>query len=384
MTTSRRKICVFTATRAEYGLLMWLMRLLRDDPDICLQVLVSGAHLCPEFGHTVDAIVGDGFQVDARVDMVISNDTPVAVAKSMALGTIGFADALDRLRPDVLVLLGDRYETLAVAQAALLLGIPMAHVHGGEVTEGAMDESIRHAVSKMAHVHFAAAGDYARRLRQMGEDPEMVFDVGAAGIDNFRLLPLLKREEFENSTGFRLGARNVLVTYHPVTLSAQGPRPAFASLLAALDRFPDVRVILTKANSDTDGRVINQMIDEWATVRADRVLAVASLGQVRYLSAMKLVDAVVGNSSSGIIEAPAAGTPTVNIGDRQRGRLRAPSVVDCAETERAITDALALVLDPAFRRGVQCGQTPYGQGRAAERMHRLLKSLPLDLAPRKI
>lgn len=372
--TARRRVCAFTGTRAEYGLLRWLMEDLRDDPAVALQVLASGAHLCPEFGYTVTAIEADGFTIDARIDMLLASDSPVAVAKSMGLGVIGYADALDRLRPDILVILGDRYEALAIAQTAMALRIPIAHIHGGEATEGVIDEAIRHAITKMAHLHFTAAEPYRRRVIQMGEAPERVFAVGAPGLDNLHRLPLPDRATLESELGFTLTSPVLLVTYHPVTLSTIDPAVPMAALLDALDRFPAARVVFTKANADAHGRALNRMIDDYAAARPGRVLASPSLGQRRYLALMRLADAVVGNSSSGIIEAPAAGTPTVNVGDRQRGRLRAPSVIDCAEDTEAIAEAIAAALAGT----VTATDSPYGGGGASARMATLLRDLPLD------
>ena len=305
------------------------MKEMQADPCIDLQLLVSGSHLAPEFGETWRQITADGFAIDAQVDMCLSSDEPVAVAKSMALGLAGFAEALDRLKPDLLVVLGDRYEALAAAEAAMLLRVPIAHIHGGEATEGAIDDSIRHAITKMAHLHFAAAELYRERILQLGEAPERVFTVGAPGLDHIDNTKLIDRRELERELGFQFGDRNLLVTYHPATLDPASPAAAVRRLLDALDRMPEVRVIMTKSNADVGGRAINAAIDDYASQRPGRVLAVSSLGQQRYLSVMAQVDAVVGNSSSGIIEAPAMGKPTVNIGPRQQGRVRAPSVIDC-------------------------------------------------------
>ncbi|MBF0305826.1 MAG: UDP-N-acetylglucosamine 2-epimerase (hydrolyzing) [Alphaproteobacteria bacterium] len=373
-----RRVCVFTGGRADWGLLRWLARDLRDDPAVELRLLVSGGHLCPEFGLTARQIEEDGFTIDARVDMVLAGDSPVATAKAIGLGTIGFADALDRIAPDILVVLGDRYEALAVAQAAMMLRLPIAHIHGGEATEGAIDEAIRHALTKMAHLHFAAAEPYRRRIIQMGEAPDRVCGVGAPGLDNLARLPALDRAGLEAALGFALPAPFFLVTYHPATLSAVDPSVPMAALLDALDEFPEARVLLTKANADTAGRVVNHMIDAYAAARPDRVLATASLGQLRYLSALRLADAVIGNSSSGIIEAPAAATPTVNLGMRQRGRLRAASIIDCAEDRPSIAAAIREALAPSMRARLDPRAAPYGGGGASARIASILRDVPLD------
>jgi UDP-hydrolysing UDP-N-acetyl-D-glucosamine 2-epimerase len=373
-----RKICVFTGTRAEYGLLYWLLKEMQADSRIDLKVLVSGSHLEPEFGETWREIAADGFAIDAKVDMHLDSDAPVAVAKSMALGLAGCAEALDRLKPDLLVVLGDRYEALAVAEAALLLRIPIAHIHGGEATEGAIDEQIRHALTKMAHLHFAATEPYRERILQMGEASERVFTVGAPGLDHIGKTKLLDRNDLERELGFQFGERNLLVTYHPATLDPARPAETFRRVLDALDRLPEVHLILTKSNADIGGRAINSTIDDYARGRQGRVLAVSSLGQQRYLSVMAQVDAVVGNSSSGIIEAPAMGKPTVNIGPRQQGRVRAPSVIDCADDTVAILAAIGCALSPASKAMAARRESPYGRGGASRRIKDVLATVELD------
>lgn len=373
-----RKICVVTGTRAEYGLLYWLLREIEADEALTLQLVVTGMHLAPEFGMTVESIERDGFPIAERVEMLLSSDTPVGVAKAIGLGVIGFADVLARLQPDVVVVLGDRFEVLAVAQAALVARIPLAHLHGGEVTEGAFDDAIRHAITKMAHLHFVAAEPFRQRVIQMGEHPDRVFLVGAPGLDHLKRSPLLDRDALEAALGVPLRTPTLLVTYHPVTLDAGDPAEPLRELFAALDRLPDSLVLFTKANADTHGRALNALIDAYAAERPERVRAFASLGQTRYLSALHHADAVVGNSSSGLIEAPAAGVPTVNIGDRQGGRLRGASVLDCAPERDAIGAALARALDPAFRAAVREMASPYGRGDASRRIKDCLKTVPLD------
>ncbi|MBF0623617.1 MAG: UDP-N-acetylglucosamine 2-epimerase (hydrolyzing) [Magnetococcales bacterium] len=372
-----RRVAVVTGTRADLGHLHWIMHEIRADPGLQLQVIATGMHLSPEFGRTETEITAAGFQIDARVEMLLSGDTPVSIAKSMGLGLIGFADALDRLRPDLLLVLGDRFEALVAVQAALPARIPVAHVHGGEASEGVMDEAVRHAMTKMAQLHFTAAEPYRQRVIQLGEDPARVFNVGAPGLDHLTRTPLLDRDAWMAATGFRLGPTNLLVTYHPVTLEAQGPETAVAALFEALDRFPDAHILFTRANADTAGRVINRLIDDYASHRSGAQV-VASLGTVRYLSALRFMDAMVGNSSSALIEAPCFGLPAVNLGDRQQGRLRAASVIDAPEDSAAIAQALHRALAPGFRAGLQDMIPPYGRGGAARAIARILANFPLE------
>lgn len=373
-----RRVCIVTGTRAEYGLLYWLMREVQEDPELDLQIVATGMHLSPEFGLTYREIEEDGFEIDEKVEMLTSSDTPVGIAKSIGLGTIGFADALSRLDPDVLVLLGDRYEILSVAQAALVARIPIAHIHGGEVTEGAVDDSIRHAVTKMAHVHFTATQSFQRRVIQLGERPERVFNVGAPGLDYLRHLDLMDQEELELSLGFEFGNPTFLVTYHPATLQDRPPEESVDELLGALDRFPDARLIFTKANADAEGRLINQRIEEYVQKEGPRAELYDSLGQRRYLSALHHVDLVLGNSSSGLTEAPAIPVPTVNLGTRQDGRPRAESVIDSQEQVDEIVRSIQNALSDSFRECLEGGNSPYGDGKATPRICRHLKEIPLE------
>lgn len=372
-----RKIAVVTGTRAEYGLLYWLMKEIQADQELQLQLIVTGAHLSPEFGSTWKRIEEDGFAIDAKVEMLLSSDTPVAVAKSVGLGTIGFSDALDRLKPDILLVLGDRFEILSAVTAAAMLRIPVAHLHGGESTEGAVDEAIRHAVTKMAHLHFTAAEEYRKRVVQMGESPERVFFVGAPGLEHLQRLPLLSWSELEKELDFPLSSPLLLITYHPVTLEGSPEKP-FGELLHALEDFPDARLVFTMPNADAEGRGLIRMIQNFVGAHTERAKAFVSLGQKRYLSLMKLCDAVVGNSSSGLTEAPAFGKPTVNIGNRQKGRLKADSVIDCAEERRKIADAIALALTPAFAEKARNTVSLYGSGNVAKKIVKVLKTCNLD------
>jgi UDP-N-acetylglucosamine 2-epimerase (non-hydrolysing) len=372
--TVKRKIAVFTGTRAEYGLLYWLMKDIQASAMLDLQVIVSAMHLSPEFGETWKQIEQDGFNIDAKIEMLLSSDTPVGVVKSMGLGTIGFADALDRLRPDVLVVLGDRFEALAVVQAALIMRIPVAHLHGGEITEGAYDDAIRHAITKMAGLHFVAAEPYRQRVIQMGEAPSTVFNVGAIGLDHLQRSIRMGLDELSASLDFQLREPYLLVTYHPVTLLEEDPVESFGALLGALDRFPDYQVIATYPNADNGGRAIIPLLKEFARRQPHRVLAIPSLGFKRYLSALSGAAAVVGNSSSGIIEAPAFGIPTVNIGTRQLGRLAASSVLHCSPTVDEIERTLTKALSQDFAEQCQNVLNPYGQGNAAKEIVRVLES----------
>ena len=374
---NKRKICVVTGTRADYGLLFWIMKEIQGDPDLDLQIIATGMHLSPEFGLTYRIIEQDGFEIAARVEMLLSGDTAVSITKSIGLGVIGFADALDFLRPDILVVLGDRFEIFAAAQAAMIARIPIAHIHGGEKTEGAVDEFMRHAITKMAQIHFTATEQYRRRVIQLGEMPGRVLNYGAPGLDNIKKLKLLTKTSFEKKIDFKLGEISFLITYHPATLSVAKPAESFNELLKAIDCLPEARIIFTKGNADTDGRIINQMIDAYAQKNTLRVKAFTSMGQLLYLSAMKNVDLVIGNSSSGLLEAPYFRKPAVNLGDRQKGRLRAESVIDCEEKEQVIMSAIEKALSLEFQEILQNVVSPYGQGDASLKIKEYLKKVSL-------
>ncbi|WP_198320671.1 UDP-N-acetylglucosamine 2-epimerase [Azohydromonas aeria] len=373
---TRKRIAVFTGTRAEYGLLYWLLKDIDASEQLELQLIVAAMHLSPEFGQTWRQIEQDGFHIDAKVEMLLSSDTATGVAKSMGLGTIGFADALQRLRPDVLVVLGDRFEALAIVQAALVMRIPVAHLHGGEVTEGAYDDAIRHAITKMASLHFVAAEPYRRRVIQMGESPSTVFNVGALGLDHLQRTPRMTLSELGESLGFVLAAPFVLATYHPVTMATEDPVASTTALLEALDAFPQHQVVLTYPNADNGGRAIIPLLQQYAAQRSSRVLLIESLGFKRYLSALAHARAVVGNSSSGIIEAPAFHVPTVNIGERQLGRLAADSVLHCRADRDDIVRTLGRALSDEFHRHSATTINPYGQGTASRSIVRELEAHP--------
>jgi len=376
-----RRICVVTGTRAEYGLLSGLMREIASDPALSLQVVATGMHLSPEFGSTYRQIEADGFVIDAKVEMLLSSDSAVGIGKSMGLGVMGFAEALDRLRPEVMVVLGDRFEILAAVQAALVARVPVAHIHGGETTEGAFDEGIRHAISKMAHWHFVAAEPYRRRVVQMGEAPQRVFNFGAPGLDQIARLDWLDREALNASLGLPDRAPLFLVTYHPVTLDERSPEQAMQQLLQALEAFPEAGIVFTYPNADTGGRALIDAVNRFVAAHPGRARAFASLGARRYLSLMRFADAVIGNSSSGLIETPFLKAATVNIGDRQKGRLKASSVIDAEETSGDIVRAIRQALSPAFRATLADTVSLYGQGNAGVRIKDVLKTA--DLAVRK-
>lgn len=372
-----RRICVVTGTRADYGLLRWVMQGIKDDPLLELQTLVTGMHLSPEFGLTYREIERDGFSIDCKVEMLTSSDTPVGIAKSMGLGLIGFADALAGLRPDLLLVLGDRFEIFASVAAALVARLPVAHLHGGETTEGAFDEAIRHSITKMSHLHFVAAEEYRRRVIQLGERPDTVHLVGGLGIDNIRRLALLDRAALEASLDFQLGARNLLVTFHPATLEGASSREQMAELLVALDSLPDTHLIFTLPNADTDSRVLIEMVEHYVAARPN-VRAYTSLGQLRYLSCIAQVDGVVGNSSSGLTEVPTFRKGTVNIGDRQRGRLQARSVINCQPTRASISAALQQLYSAEFQSTLPGTRSPYGDGGASDRVVAILRQCRLE------
>lgn len=371
-----RKICVVTGTRAEYGLLYWLMKEIQADTDLELQIIVTGMHLSPEFGLTYRDIEKE-FLISKKVEMLMSSDTPVGISKSMGLAQISFAEAYAELAPDIVVVLGDRFEIFSAAAAAMIARIPIAHIHGGETTEGAFDEAIRHSITKMSHLHFAATEEYRKRVIQLGEDPARVFNFGAPGLDSVHNLALLTKDQLESAIGFKLNKRNLLVTFHPVTLEQNTAQEQFNQLLSALDELEDTHIIFTKANADTDGRAINVMIDEYVSTHPEKSIGFASLGQLRYLSALQYIDAVVGNSSSGLIEAPSFKIATINIGDRQKGRIKAASVMDCLPSREAILRAIRQVYAPETREKLRWIVNPYGSGGVSKKIIDTLRSAPL-------
>ncbi len=354
-----KKVCIITGTRAEYGLLKPVIDKVYHSEELELRLVVTGMHLSGEFGWTYREIEGDGYPIDAKIEMLLSSDTPVGITKSMGVALIGFADYFASHRPDIAVILGDRYEMLAAASAAMTARVPIAHIHGGEKTEGAMDEAIRHSITKMSQIHFTATEEYRRRVIQLGEQPDTVYNVGSLGVENVKNIKLLKQDELEESMGFRFTDKTLMITYHPVTLETYTAAEQFKNILSVIDAHRELSVIFTKANADTDGRIINQMIDEYAAKNGERCKAYASLGQVRYLSALQYCAAVIGNSSSGIAEVPSFGIPTVDVGDRQRGRLSAESVIHCGSSAAEINTALTTALSAEFRDSLDDISNPY-------------------------
>ncbi len=378
-----REVAVVTTSRADFGLLRPVMDLILTADDLRLRILVGGTHLCPEFGLTVGEVQEAGFAIDERVELILAGDTPTAICKSMGLAMIGFGEAIHRLSPHILLLLGDRFETLCAATAAQICRVPVGHVHGGETSEGAVDEAFRHAITKMSHLHFASCETYRRRILQLGERPEHVFNVGALGVENIRKMTLMPRSQVMQVLGAPADKPLLLVTFHPVTLERGTAESQFAQLLTALGSFETHFVLFTKANADTEGRVINQMTERFAARDASRAAAVSSLGAQTYLSAMSHADAVVGNSSSGIIEAPALRVPAVNIGDRQKGRVRAASVIDCEPNADSIVGALKWATSPSFRESLRDMTNPCEQPETAAAIVRHLRSAPLEDILRK-
>lgn len=362
-----KKICVVTGTRAEYGLLKPVIERINRDEELELYLIATGAHLSPEFGLTYKEIENDGYIINKKIEMLLSADTPGSIVKSMGVEMIGFADAFTESLPDMVVILGDRYEMLVAAVAAMIHRIPIAHIHGGETTEGAVDEAVRHAITKMSYLHFAATEAYRSRIIQLGESPERVFNVGALGIENIRTVKLLDKEVLEESIGFRLEENTAVVTYHPVTMEKESSAEQFGNLLRVLESRAEWNIIFTKANSDTDGRIINQMIDAFVAGHKDRSIVYTSLGQVRYLSALKYCSMVIGNSSSGIIEVPSFHIPTVDIGDRQRGRISSDSVIHCGTSVEEISNAIDKAMQTDFRQRIKYERNPYeGENTSAE------------------
>lgn len=372
-----RKICVVTGSRADYGLLRWVMQGIKDDPKLNLQVIATGMHLSPNFGLTYKVIEEDGFRIDAKVEILSSSDSPVAIAESMALALAGSAKAFSELKPDLVVVLGDRFEIFAATTAALVTKIPVAHLHGGETTIGAFDEAFRHSITKMSHLHFVATDEYRSRVIQLGENPKNVYLVGGVGIDSIKNLPLLSREELEGQLGIEFGAKSLLITFHPVTLDVESPENQMKELLAALSQLQDTTLIFTMPNADTGGRILIKMIAEFVTQNGN-ASAFISLGQLRYLSCVAQVDGVVGNSSSGLLEAPSFKKGTINIGDRQAGRLQAGSIINCSPKQSSIQAAVERLYSVDFQRSLALTRNPYGEGGASERIVKILQEVSLE------
>ncbi|KAB0668529.1 UDP-N-acetylglucosamine 2-epimerase (hydrolyzing) [Oryzomonas sagensis] len=376
----KRKICVVTTSRADYGLLCWLMKEIEDDPDLSLSVIATGMHLAAAFGMTADVIEKDGFRIDKRIEMLLSSDSESGIVKSMGVAMISFADALKEIGPDIVVLLGDRFEIVPIALAAVVFRIPLAHIHGGETSQGAIDEVFRHSLTKMASIHFPATETYRTRILQMGENPDVTFNFGAPGLDALYRLPLLNRNELETALRFKLEGIVAIVTYHPVTTEQGTAREQIDNLLAAIEA-SGIKAVFTKANADTGGSVINARVEEFCRANPHRFKLFDSLGQLKYLSCLKNLDLMLGNSSSGLIEAPSFGLPVVNIGERQRGRMRAANVIDADTSTESIGEGIGRALSHDFRAGLETMGNPYDRfrdGKTSLRIKEKLKTIELS------
>jgi len=374
----KKKICLITGSRAEYGLLYPLLKLLKKSNLFSLELIVTGMHLSPKFGLTYREIIKDGFKINHKVKINLNKDTPEGILSSMSEALSGLGRALAKLKPDLVIVLGDRFEIFCAAVASHMLRIPIAHLHGGELSSGVYDEAFRHSITKLSSLHFTSTEESRKRVIQLGEHPQRVFNVGAIGIDNIKDMKLLTRQELEKKLSFPLGDKSLLVTFHPVTLENNTAGYQFMELLKALDALDGVRIIFTKPNADTDGLIISKLIDKYVFKNRDKAVAFSSLGQLRYLSSLKYVNAVVGNSSSGIVEAPTFRIPTINIGDRQKGRLRAESVIDCQAEKRAIILAINKALSASFLAGCKEIINPYGQGDTAKKIMRIITAINPD------
>ncbi|TCO73649.1 UDP-N-acetylglucosamine 2-epimerase [Marinisporobacter balticus] len=363
-----KKVCIITGTRAEYGLLRPVIEKINNDENLQLQLIATGMHLSPEFGLTYQDIEKDGYKIDETIEILLSSDTPVGISKSMGLGMISFSEVYERLKPDMIMVLGDRYEMFSAVSAAMIGRIPVGHLYGGEATEGLIDEAIRHSITKMSYLHFTSTERYRKRVIQLGEHPNRVFNVGAIGIENIKNIHLLTKEELEKSIDFKFEEKTALVTFHPVTLEKSSSKEQFKNLLEAIDEISNLKIIFTKANADTDGRVINQMIDEYVQKNKDKSIAFVSMGQLRYLSAMKYVDVVVGNSSSGIVETPTFKIPTINIGDRQKGRIQAESIINCTSDKSQILKKFKKAFSSEFKDQLKNVKNPYGEGIVSDKI----------------
>ena len=377
----KKKICVVTGTRAEYGLLRWLMDGIQKSKVLELQIVVTGMHLSPEFGLTYREIEKDGFKIDRKVEMLLSADTPSSISKSTGIGLIGFADVYNELNPDIIIVLGDRFEILSSSLAALFANIPIAHIHGGETTAGAFDEAIRHSITKMAWWHFVAADEYKTRVIQLGENPNRVFNVGGLGVDAIKQSKLLTKTKLTNILGLKFGKKNLLITFHSVTFENNTSEKYFKLLLGVLDGYKDINLIFTMPNSDSDGRIIKEMIADFVSNHRERSISFTSMGSLNYLSTLQFVDGVIGNSSSGLAEVPTFKIGTINIGDRQNGRLKAESVIDCEPTTISIKHAIEKLYSKKFQKNLPLATNPYGDGDATEKiLHIFLnESIPKEM-----
>ena len=368
-----KKICIVTGTRAEYGLFKPLIRRISEDADLKLQLIVTGMHLSPEFGLTYKEIIKDKFKITEKVEMLLSSDTEVGISKSMGLAMISFSDVFQRIKPDMIIVLGDRYEVFAVATVAMISRIPIAHLHGGETTEGATDEAIRHSITKMSYLHFTSNDVYRNRVIQLGEDPSRVFNVGPIGAESIKTLYFIQKDKLEEDLGIKFDKKTALLTFHPTTLENNSSEKQFKNILEALDEFNDLKIVFTKANSDTNGRIINNIIDEYVLENPKKCVAFTSLGQLRYLSTMKYCDVVIGNSSSGIIEAPILIKPTVNIGDRQKGRIQEDSIVNCRPIKNEIAESIRKALSKDFINLLDKSENSNGEIYASQKIVFIIK-----------
>jgi len=369
MGLNKKKICVITGSRAEYGQLLWVLKGLENDNEIDLQLVVTGMHLSHEFGYTCNEIINDGFKITRKVEVILSSDSPSAISKSMGLSMISFSDVFDSLKPDLCLVLGDRFEIFSAVSSAHVFGIPIAHIAGGEITSGVIDDGFRHSISKMSNLHFTANISYSNRLIKMGEDKSSVFTTGMPGLDSVFKTNLLTKEQFEKSINFKLSENTFLITYHPLSLGNNDEKHNFQQILKALENFKDSKFIFTFPNSDTYGRVIINLINEFVKNNSNNSIAFKSLGHLRYLSALKHVNLVLGNSSSGITEAPCFNTPTVNLGERQNGRLKAESIIDCDIVSLEIIKAI----DVSLRRNTTSVINPYGKAGASDKIVDIIK-----------
>lgn len=373
----KKKICVITGSRAEYGLLYWFLKEVNKDENLKLQLIATGMHLSKKFGLTFKEIKKE-FKINKKINIDISYDSSIGISKSMGKAIKLFSEAYIELNPDIVVVLGDRYEIFSAAAAAMISQIPIAHIHGGELSEGSWDDYIRHSITKMSHLHFAAAEEYKKRIVQLGEDPKRVFNIGGTGIENIKRLKLLNKKEFENSINFKLNKKNLLVTFHSSTLEKNTSKKQFQELLSAIDELDETNIIFTKTNSDLNGNIINQMIDEYTKKNSNKSVSFTSLGQLRYLSALKFVDALVGNSSSGLLEAPSFKIATINIGDRQKGRIEAESVINCLPRKKNIKDSIKKIYLNNFQKILKNVINPYDKGNSSKKIVNVIKKTNLE------
>lgn len=369
----KRKICIVTGSRAEYGLFYPLLQEIKKDLLFQLQIVVTGMHLSSEYGFTYKEILQDGFKITEKVKIPLNDDTDSGITKALGLGVIGFGSIFKKIKPDMIILLGDRFETFSAAIAAFLAKIPISHIHGGELTEGAVDDALRHSITKMSLLHFTSTENYRKRVIQLGESPQRVFNVGALGIDNIKMTKLLSKDALQKELGFDFQGKVALVTFHPVTLEKNTSKKQFEELLFAVDSFRDLKIIFTKPNADINGKIIIKLIEDYVKKRENKAIAVTSLGRIKYLSLMQYVDVMVGNSSSGIIEMPSFGKPTVNIGDRQKGRMKAKSVIDCAPERKKIREALRKAFSKEFYLECNKIRNPYEGAMTSKKIVLILK-----------